>query len=98
MQDNIMLWCHDLQEKSEKMKIIRGKQLHPHTLSRKGYARYEYDWNTNNPGKRLYKTKLFIHGHEQKKKIKNVQMAATMVSILQYIRVSSIIVYIPNLF
>ncbi|KAL6178792.1 hypothetical protein ACLB2K_050310 [Fragaria x ananassa] len=56
-------------EKSKKMKIIR---VHPHTLSRKGYARYEYYWNMNNPGKRLCRTELFIHGHEQKKKIKNV--------------------------
>ncbi|KAL6228419.1 hypothetical protein ACLB2K_002369 [Fragaria x ananassa] len=52
-------WITFYNEKSEKMKIIRGKQLHPHTLSRKGYARYEYDWNTNNPGKRLYKTVIY---------------------------------------
>ncbi|KAL6134512.1 hypothetical protein ACLB2K_066743 [Fragaria x ananassa] len=62
-------------------RVVRGKQLHPQTLSRKGYARYEYDWNTNNPGKRLCRTELFIHGHQQKKKIKNVQMAATMAEL-----------------
>ncbi|KAL6222475.1 hypothetical protein ACLB2K_005867 [Fragaria x ananassa] len=61
-------------EKSEKMKIIRGKQLHPHILSQKGYARYEYDWNINNPGKRLCMIELFIHCHEQKNKIKNAEL------------------------
>ncbi|KAL6183404.1 hypothetical protein ACLB2K_044815 [Fragaria x ananassa] len=73
-------WITFHNENSEKMKIIRGKHLHPQTLSRKGYARYEYDWNTNNPGKRLCRTELFIHGHQQKK-IKNVQMAAIMVEL-----------------
>ncbi|KAL6218630.1 hypothetical protein ACLB2K_011840 [Fragaria x ananassa] len=28
---------------SDKMKAIRGRQLFPHTLSRKGYARNEHD-------------------------------------------------------
>ncbi|KAK9912428.1 hypothetical protein M0R45_036293 [Rubus argutus] len=67
-------------EKSEKMKEIRAKQILTHTMSRKGYARLEYECNMNNPEKPLTRAELWIKGHEQKKS-KNEHVAAKIAEI-----------------
>ncbi|XP_075514193.1 uncharacterized protein LOC142549237 isoform X2 [Primulina tabacum] len=55
------------QEKSEKFKAMRGKQIHNHTMSRRGYARLAHIMEkTSSADTPITRTKVWVEGHKKK--------------------------------
>ncbi|XP_073016988.1 uncharacterized protein [Primulina eburnea] len=55
------------QEKSEKFKAMRGKQIHNHTMSRRGYARLAHIMEkTSSADIPITRTKVWVEGHKKK--------------------------------
>ncbi|XP_020422299.1 uncharacterized protein LOC109949877 [Prunus persica] len=57
----------EFQKLSEKFKAMRKKQKYTHTMSRKGYARMEYDMKLNHPNpEEINRVTLWTKAHERK--------------------------------
>ncbi|XP_073306640.1 uncharacterized protein [Primulina huaijiensis] len=55
------------QEKSEKFMAMRGKQIHNHTMSRRGYARLAHIMEkTSSADIPITRTKVWVEGHKKK--------------------------------